>query len=646
MRRDSTRIGWLFLTALAITLAFGLRTTRIDNQSLWYDEGASARASERPAGQIIRDTARDIHPPGYYLLLAGWEDFAGASDLALRLPSALFGALAAALVYAIGSRFFGRWVGLVAAVLAAANPFQVWYGQEARMYAMLGAVSAASVLLAGEVLKIPARMAAGRFVPRRAAAIIGAYIAVNALGLYTHYTFPFVLLAESLVFVVWLLGRPKKLHGLVTWVLIQLAGLALFAPWLPTAFRQLTTWPRVPSQAVGPLDIAGAVAYGLTTPLDTAHNALIPLGLLALVGLFPPFEEEDRPLRFGERIGFVALWLLMPIAVPVALGVVREPFLKFFVPAGLALQIIAARGIVMGIRLGAPLPGASALNAWLTRLIVIALAIAGIVLPVWTGLRNLYFDPAYARDDYRGIAQRILEEAGPEAAVVLDAPSQVEVFSQYYPDGPGVTPLPDDQTEQSIARLLADYDRIYALFWGESEQDPERTVENTLNASAFAASSDWYGGVRLVTYVVPDAPAAEPDVLIDAGFGDAITLAGYAVSDTAVRPGEALAVTLFWRADAPVETRYKVFVHLYYPDGTIAAQHDGEPGGGLQPTDGWGPGEVVADNHGLLVPADAPEGDYALMVGLYGLDETRLPVTRGEDAGDQRLALTAVEVAR
>jgi mannosyltransferase len=503
------------------------------------------------------------------------------------------------------------------------------------------------VLLAGEVLKIPARMAAGRFVPRRAATIIGAYIAVNAVGLYTHYTFPFVLLAESLAFVVWLLGRPKKLHGLVTWALIQLAGLALFAPWLPTAFRQLTTWPRVPSEAVGPVGIAGAVAYGLTVPPDTARNALIPLGLLALVGLFPPFEAEDHPLRFGERIGFVALWLLVPIAIPVALGVVREPFLKFFVPAGLALQILAARGVVMGFRLGAPLPGTSALNAWLTRLVIAGLAIVGIALPVWTGLRNMYFDPAYARDDYRAIARRILEEAGPDAAVVLDAPSQVEVFGQYYPIGPNVTPLPDGQTEQSIARLLAGHDRVYALFWGENEQDPERTVENALNANAFAASSEWYGGVRLVTYVVPDAPAAEPDEHIDAGFGETITLTGYAVSDTTIRPGEALAVTLFWRADAPVEARYKVFVHLYYPDGTIAAQHDGEPGGGLRPTDGWTPGEVVADNHGLFLPADAPEGSYMLMVGLYDADNgERLPITRGEDAGDRRLALATVEVAR
>jgi hypothetical protein len=34
------------------------------------------------------------------------------------------------------------------------------------------------------------------------------------------------------------------------------------------------------------------------------------------------------------------------------------------------------------------------------------------------------------------------------------------------------------------------------------------------------------------------------------------------------------------------------------------------------------------------------------MVGLYGPDGTRLPITQGEDAGDRRLALATVEVAR
>jgi hypothetical protein len=38
---------------------------------------------------------------------------------------------------------------------------------------------------------------------------------------------------------------------------------------------------------------------------------------------------------------------------------------------------------------------------------------AVIAVPTFNALRNYYFDPAYARDDYRGIAQRILKMQRP-----------------------------------------------------------------------------------------------------------------------------------------------------------------------------------------------------------------------------------------
>lgn len=644
-RRPS--VGWLLMAVLLLVLAFGLRVHCLGDQSLWYDEGTSVRAAERDASTIVAGAAHDIHPPGYNLLLAGWEDFVGDSEFALRFLSVLLSLLSVALIGAIGRRLFSPSTGLLVMLLAAVNPFQIWYAQEARMYAMLGAVSAASVLLTVEVLSIPGQMTSGRFQARRAAAVIGGFVLVNTLGLYTHYTFPFVLLAESVGFLVWLMGRPQKMHGIVTWALLNLASLALFAPWLSVAYRQLTTWPRVLAPEVGLVQLAGATAYGLTLPPEAVRAGLVPLLILALAGLLPPIDPERRYLRFSERIALVALWVLVPVAIPVAMGVVREPFLKFFVPSGLALQLLVARGVVMVFRLGRrdlSTTRGSMLGGWLTRLIAVLLLITGLLQPVSVGLANLYENPAYARDDYRGIAHYIKQAAGPEAAVVLDAPSQVEVFTYYYPDGPGVMPLPDDHTELTLHELMAHHDRIYALYWGASEQDPEHSVETMLNAHAYAADSRWFGDVRLVTYVTPAEGAEAPQVSADVRFGDDIVLEGYALSAETLQPGDALAVTLFWRTDSELWAHYKVFVHLYYPDGTLAAQHDSEPAGGLAPTDSWAPGEQVADNHGLLLPADAPPGSYTLMVGLYSASGERLPLDASVDAGDQRLKLADIEV--
>jgi len=641
---------------LVLILAAGLRFHRLEAQSFWNDEGNSARIAERPVAQIVEGAAGDIHPPGYYLLLAGWRSVAGQSEFGLRFPSALAGVLAVAVVYAVGAALSDRRTGLIATLLAAISPFQVYYSQEARMYALVTLLSAASIWLTIKVLELPGAMVAGRLNRRHAARVVGGYILVNAAGLYTHYSFPLTLLAETAIFALWLARRVLArcearlrmlLHGLAVWIGLHGAALLLFAPWIPTALRQVSTWPRGGgADAVGAAGVLTALAYGITLPVDGARAGLIPLLLTTGLGLLPPIDPRDarRYLRFGERIGLVAAWVIVPLAALGVLGAITQPYLKFLLPANLALGLIAARGLVMGYDLSRPTPGVSPLNNLFLRLVVAALA----ALSAWPGmhsLSNLYFDPTYARDDYRAIAARIMAEAGPEAAVVLDAPNQWEVFTYYYPDGPNIAPLPSESTEDTIDRLLRGSRRIYALYWGENQRDPQGVVRRTLESRAFEAGSQWYGGVLLVTYVVAGELAADIEMPSGAQFGEqpGIVLDGYTLSGDSLIPGEALGVTLFWHTEASLSARYKVFVHLYGPDGSLVAQHDSEPGNFGAPTDTWTPGQTVIDHHGLTLPDHAMPGIYRLAVGLYPLDNTaRLAiVVQGQGVGD---ALTLAQI--
>jgi len=100
-------------------------------------------------------------------------------------------------------------------------------------------------------------------------------------------------------------------------------------------------------------------------------------------------------------------------------------------------------------------------------------------------------------------------------------------------------------------------------------------------------------------------------------FGPAITLQGYTVRTDNLQPGDIVQATLFWQTAVPLNTRYKVFLHLVDENGNLVAQRDSEPGGNLKPTTIWPPGETISDNHGLLLPADLPPGDYTLLLGLY-----------------------------
>ncbi|MEZ4641122.1 MAG: glycosyltransferase family 39 protein [Caldilineaceae bacterium] len=128
------RTGFLLLTLLA----FALRLTALDAQSLWYDEGVTAVVAQYDPATLIRWTAADIQPPLYYLVVSAWGQVAGWSEWSLRFVSAAFGVmlvpLMAALTYALTRR---RSAALTAALITALHPLLLYYSQEARMYSML-----------------------------------------------------------------------------------------------------------------------------------------------------------------------------------------------------------------------------------------------------------------------------------------------------------------------------------------------------------------------------------------------------------------------------------------------------------------------------------------------------------------------------
>lgn len=121
-----------------------------------------------------------------------------------------------------------------------------------------------------------------------------------------------------------------------------------------------------------------------------------------------------------------------------------------------------------------------------------------------------------------------------------------------------------------------------------------------------------------------------------ARFDQRISLLGFDLApgpDATIKPGENIALTLYWRDDADLTASLKVFTHLVGPDGKIYGQQDGIPLAGAAPTDSWIPGEIIADRYHLAVAPGAPAGTYRVEVGFYDpqtLD--RLPLANGADS--------------
>jgi hypothetical protein len=100
-------------------------------------------------------------------------------------------------------------------------------------------------------------------------------------------------------------------------------------------------------------------------------------------------------------------------------------------------------------------------------------------------------------------------------------------------------------------------------------------------------------------------------------FGEHITLLGYSYESQAVEPGDVLRFTLFFRASAPAENYWSVFAHLVAPDGTLLAQEDKVPYGGVYPPNRWWPGQIVDDDYEIQIPEEAAPGAYRLQIGMY-----------------------------
>lgn len=132
---------------------------------------------------------------------------------------------------------------------------------------------------------------------------------------------------------------------------------------------------------------------------------------------------------------------------------------------------------------------------------------------------------------------------------------------------------------------------------------------------------------------------------LDVTFDRNIQLVGYAVEPAQPTQGATVNVTLYWQARERPDLPYTVFVHLIDSNGALQAQGDSMPVANTLPTSCWLPGETVEDVHPVVIPENAPPGNYTAQVGLYYLPRmTRLPITSGGQGDFFRLPFTITVV--
>lgn len=642
----------IFLMTLILLLAAAVRFHEIEAQSFWYDEGVAYGHSQRSLAELLPRLRNNVHVPAYFGSLALWEDFSGSSEFALRAYSALWSVVSAAAAYALAKRLFHPTAGIAAALFTALNTFSIYYAQETRMYAMLAAVGALSMWVFVALVRKASRYETTPEANRALLRLGLALAALNILGEYTHFSFALVMLAQGVLAVLWLGSMAWQawrtdrrfvgtIRAFIAYAGANLLAVAAFLPWLGTALSQVSSQPNISDMI--PLDamlrlLQGWFAVGMTFEQHIGGMGLV-LYFLLLFALLP----RGRKNAWWEILVPV-LWVLISAGIYLYLDLYAR-YLRFLLPAQIALAVWMGRGVWM---LWTIVPrNLERRYPWQRQATIAMPKVAAVVATLafaYTqalGLPYLYDDPAYQRDNYRSLAQTIAAEARPGDAIILSAPGLQEIFGYYYRGEVPVYTLPagDDIRGDTLA-IIENHPRIFAVLYGTGEQDPDGVVTATLNTEAFQINSEWVGDVRLERYAAPaQFSEFQPS---GAQFGEQITLQQFALSSRTVRPNDALQLQLDWLTDAALDTRYKVFVQLLNPDGTLATQRDSEPGGGEALTTLWQPDQIVSDKHALAIPADLPPADYTLIIGLYDLND---PSARLAVGGGDYLVLGTIRVA-
>jgi 4-amino-4-deoxy-L-arabinose transferase-like glycosyltransferase len=404
-------------TALPLLLLLlggtALRLYRLEANSLWVDEFATLRIASLPLSRILAENVGNssFEPPLFFWLMHAIVRAFGASELAMRLPSAIAGLLTIPAVWWLVRELGGeRRLALLSAALVALNPLHLWYSQEARPYAllMLFATLAAACLARG-------------FRRSTRGAWVG-FAGWTLLAVFTHLT-GLLLLGVAWAWAAVHAGRRRLMVPLFA---SSMVVMAFIAPLLFAIARVDRTGNGSPARAGSVFDI--------------------PYTLFTYVGGYS-FGPSVREIQnwgpwaaiirhpVDTSVGTATLAVLLTLILRARRNLPPGLVLMFVMYVSLTVLASAITGKAYNVRYTLPgLIGFLGLAAVALRRMDAPLSAAGVVLVLgvfaWADAQWLV-SPTYGKDDSRALV-RWLADRLPSDAVVVAAPGYVVGVLSHY----------------------------------------------------------------------------------------------------------------------------------------------------------------------------------------------------------------------
>jgi uncharacterized membrane protein len=439
----------MFLATI-IFVSLLLRLTNL-NQSLWLDEASTALAAKLSLFDLFgKYLPGDFHPPFYYVLMHFWVLLFGSSEIALRVPSVLFGVGAVYLVYLLGTKIFGRHIGLIASALLSTSGLAVYYSQEARMYSLV------IFLIVGLFY----------FYLQKKWIIFS--ILLLLLGL-TDYVALFVI-------PIFLVLEIKNKKFVFSFLPLFIA----YVIWSPILIRQMNVGLTIKNTLPGWWMVLGT--------LTLKNIVLIPVKFLIgrisfqndfIYGMvLAPFLLTYGFLlsKFSKSKIILWMWLITPLFIGTLISF-KIPTLSYFryifcLPA---LYLLAASGL-----------GAVSKKAR-NPLIFVILSLNLITTAYYLGNRSFW------REDWRGIAYYIESSKLSNSVTLFRANSNTEAYLYYAPNAKIAGP----------EQILGSYSEIWVLNYLQEVYDPDGLQTEQLKKAGYKEVGEKdFRGIGVKRYVL------------------------------------------------------------------------------------------------------------------------------------------------
>mgnify|MGYP000899777909 CR=1 FL=1 len=424
-----------------VLAAFALRVFGLDRQSLWRDEVDAIYFAVRSLDETLRMFVQAAqNGPLYFLALRPWFALMGTWEFVLRFPSAVAGALSIPLLWQVGRRLLpdcvdiattggdavgeeiassragaGAFVATVAAVLMTFNPYQVWYGQEGKMYATI-----TCLMLLATYFWLQGITRGGAW------PWVGYWLAVT-IAMYTHLLMVLVIPVHLVWFLVAWPASKQQWRGYgaaLAALILPYLPMVWWHWWLLTSPEKLSGFTFTPlNQVLEGLLLNHARGFiGTIQPLWLAPIFFLGgAGLLLGAGQLAARGADNLVLAPLRRMGLLAAWLVLPVAFVYLISLRQPVFTERYV-----IWIGPAAMLALALGLQVVKANSGRIGPAVTALLLVY------ILGTW-GYVNWQQKTLTIKYDLRGAVQYVQTHRNPNELLILQIPHQEWSF-RYYSD--------------------------------------------------------------------------------------------------------------------------------------------------------------------------------------------------------------------